>query len=239
MDTPENTPPPPSDDDAAARMPNPGSGAPIMALKPEEAVRFLSQLMEGQTLAMILAATIDHGLKIAAACDDPEERADHFRTLRAMAKRTGQLVGKNGQDLASAIEGTRRAFGAIGVKLPPAPDDPAELMERIGTGKESMQEKTGQWLDGKNTIAAGIICGKDHPGARDLADRAGLDPDKMDGGVSLDMSKDSPQLKPKPSQKDKPKPAKNQELPAPPTWTGRNGTKWKPDGTRDDSTPNN
>lgn len=216
------------------RMPDPSE--PTMGLNPKEAHRFLSHIATGLSLATVLIAGAEHGARSELAKgDDVGDETDAEKierlqmtlgTVAAVIRKAGCLITKNGTQITGALEGMANAFARLDVSLPAPPDDPAELAERVENG-EQLAREAKEWLDKPNDLAAAVICRADNPEARKLAELAGIDPDAQ--GISS--------FKLDPDQVKKKKPA---DKPAPPTWTGRNGSKWKPDGTIDDgSTPNN
>lgn len=211
-------------------MPDPEK--PALALKPEEAHRFLSEISTGLCLATVLIATAHHGARMELRREPDDEtdaeRADRLKTalktIEAILTKAGKMNAKNGHEIDATIRGMSGAFEKIGVDLPDAPPNPLEKVKDATDGEE-IDAAASAWLKKENELAAAIICRADNPEARDLAERAGIDPDAP-GIQSFSVPYD-----------DKPKPKPKA---SPPTWGGRNGTKWKPDGTRDDgATPNN
>lgn len=230
--TPDDMP-----DEIQKRMPDPKQ--PAVGIEPAEAMRYLAGLAEASALASIVIAAACHALENHAD-DEPDERTEHMRAIAKMLSLAGKLACKAGSEADGARDGMRKAFAAIGIKLDGTRLDPEAVAGRLDGGQD-LHKAVKTCLDAKNGLAAGILCRADHPGARDLADRSGLDPDALakDGARTILDPKtgtikpaDAPQLD-KPKRKPKAeKPADTPPAkPTPPTWTGRNGTKWNPDGT--------
>lgn len=229
----DTQPPSPDDlpDDVRDRMPDPSQ--PVMGIKPAEAMRYLGQLAEGQALAALLIAAACHGLTENADAEehDADELRRHMKTVAAMLAMAGKITCKTGRDIEAAMKGSAKAFAAIGLKLDARCMSLEDMAEATGDGK-ALHKRANAFLNEKNGLAAGVICRADHQGARDLADRNGIDPDEItDQPIAFDVK--AGKLKPPAPPADKP------AKPTPPTWTGRNGSKWKADGSRDDSTPSN
>lgn len=211
------------------RMPNPQE--PTVGIKPDEAMRYLAGIAEASALASLIVAAACHALETHAD-DEPEERTEHMRAIAKMLALAGKLACKAGGEADGARDGMRKAFAAIGLKLDATRLDPEAVAERMDGGQD-LHKAVKTCLNTKNGLAAGVICRPDHPGARDLADRNGIDPDAVaNTGKPAIFDVSTGKL----SAADEPPapPAKKAEptKPTPPTWTGRNGTKWNPDGTK-------
>lgn len=225
-------------------MPHPEK--PTLALKPDEAARYLGTIQQGICLALLLVASAQHGARIAAKEADPERDGadperdaesmrDHLKTIAHMLHQAGMILNKNGSEMTQQLEGMSHAFEQIRVALPPVPPDPAKMIDALEDGP-ALKKACVEWMDTPNHLSAAILCTKDHEGARDLADRHGIDLDASPDGIAAAFPIPK---KGKPAKPAKPADDPSKAKPQPPTWTGRNGSKWNPDGTRGPDAPNN
>lgn len=220
----------------------PTPGNPAVAITPHELNRFLSHAQQGNSLATVILLAMAHGLeKAAKGMPADADGLDDLKTGARMAQNAAALICHSAQSIQGAIDSTRGAFAKLGIELPDLAPDPNELMAKMRKEGTTPADLSEEYLETKNGLTAAVILSKDDQAAKAFAAEHGIN---LEGDeptqFPLSDSDLRNALREMDEKKDKPEPPPpSQHKATPPTWTGRNGSKWNADGTRGDSTPNN
>lgn len=224
--------------------PQPGDGSPFIGIIPADLNVYLSNVQEGNTLAIVMIAALAAGIEKEAS-KLPDAAAERILRGCKIAERVALIIGKNARDLQGVITMTRAACADVGVELPDLVTDPSEMLEKLRDEGTSTDDICGEWTEKENSLRAGIVMSRDSAAAQEMA----KDPEtEHDGDVTrlkVDGERKRRALEKLRALDEAAKRKKEQSQtpptpPTPPTWSGRNGAKWNPDGTRDDgATPSN